>query len=63
MPRGYYAVRIGRDGAQIYDTYAKFVRATSGLSGASGKGFDTIEEALQWLNVPVGGMATVLGRE
>lgn len=63
MPHKYYAVRIGRDGPQIYDTYAKFVRATSGLSGASGKGFDTIEEALQWLNVPFGGMAAVLGRE
>ncbi|KAI6045157.1 hypothetical protein EDC04DRAFT_2638819 [Pisolithus marmoratus] len=62
MPRKYYAVRIGRDGTQIYDTYAKFMRATSGLSGASGKGFDTIEEALQWLNIPFGGMATMLTR-
>ncbi|KAG2123603.1 hypothetical protein DEU56DRAFT_47513 [Suillus clintonianus] len=55
MPVRYYAVRIGREGPKIYSNYCDFRSATLGLSGASGKGFDTLEEAEGWLRgVPTG---------
>ncbi|KAH7883939.1 hypothetical protein F5I97DRAFT_1620266 [Phlebopus sp. FC_14] len=50
--RKYYAVRIGRDGPQIYDNYAEVIRpcsGTHGFSGSSGKGFDNIRDAQAWL--------------
>ncbi|KAF8557361.1 hypothetical protein OG21DRAFT_306893 [Imleria badia] len=47
--RRYYAVRIGREGPRIYDNYAEFAAATLGLSGSSGKGFDNIHDAQEWL--------------
>ncbi|KAF8845464.1 hypothetical protein BDN67DRAFT_961816 [Paxillus ammoniavirescens] len=47
--RRYYAVRIGRDGPRIYDTYTEFAAATLGLSGSSGKGFDNLHDAQKWL--------------
>ncbi|KAI6005057.1 hypothetical protein F5J12DRAFT_123054 [Pisolithus orientalis] len=59
MPYNYYAVLVGREGTQIYDNSAKFFRATYGLSGASGRGFDTIEEAQQWLNMHFRRMAAM----
>lgn len=51
MPARYYAVRIGREGPKIYSDFYDFKTATKGLSGASGKGFDTLEEAKAWLTV------------
>ncbi|KIJ68805.1 hypothetical protein HYDPIDRAFT_25060 [Hydnomerulius pinastri MD-312] len=48
--RRYYAVRIGREGPRIYDSYAEFRAATLGLSGSSGKGFDNIRDAQEWLS-------------
>ncbi|KAG2049871.1 hypothetical protein BDR06DRAFT_687421 [Suillus hirtellus] len=49
MPARYYAVRIGREGPKIYSDFNDFYAATFGLSGTSGKGFDTLEEAKSWL--------------
>lgn len=49
MPARYYAVRIGREGPRLYSDFYDFRNATLGLSGASGKGFDTLEEAEAWL--------------
>lgn len=49
MPARYYAVRIGREGPKIYSDVHDFQTAILGLSGASGKGFDTLEEATAWL--------------
>lgn len=51
MPARYYAVRIGREGPKIYSDFYDFRAATLGLSGASGKGFDTLEEAEAWLKM------------
>ncbi|KAF8446333.1 hypothetical protein L210DRAFT_2970400 [Boletus edulis BED1] len=47
--RRYYAVRIGRQGPRLYDNYPEFAAATLGLSGSSGKGFDNIYDAQEWL--------------
>ncbi|KAF9229716.1 hypothetical protein BS17DRAFT_771824 [Gyrodon lividus] len=47
--RRYYAVRIGREGPRIYDTYIEFAAAIFGFSGSSGKGFDNIQDAQKWL--------------
>ncbi|OAX43612.1 hypothetical protein K503DRAFT_107676 [Rhizopogon vinicolor AM-OR11-026] len=49
MPVRYYAVRIGREGPKIYSNYHDFQMAICGLSGSSGKGFDTYREAEAWL--------------
>lgn len=49
MPARYYAVRIGREGPRIYSDFNDFQAATLGLSGTSGKGSDTLEEAKAWL--------------
>ncbi|KIK47896.1 hypothetical protein CY34DRAFT_147861 [Suillus luteus UH-Slu-Lm8-n1] len=58
MPaRSYYAVRIGREGPRIYSDFYNFRNATLGLSGASGKGFDTLEEAEAWLKLPTFGVS------
>ncbi|KAG1749646.1 PIF1-like helicase-domain-containing protein [Suillus paluster] len=57
MP-AYYAVRIGREGPKIYSNFRDFQKATLGLSGSSGKGFDTLEEAEAWLtDVPTSGVS------
>ncbi|KAG6371598.1 hypothetical protein JVT61DRAFT_9308 [Boletus reticuloceps] len=47
--RRYYAVRIGRQGPRLYDNYPEFAAATLGLSGTSGKRFDNIHDAQEWL--------------
>ncbi|KAG2142548.1 PIF1-like helicase-domain-containing protein [Suillus cothurnatus] len=60
MPARYYAVRIGREGPKIYSDILDFRTAILGLSGASGKGFNTLEEAKAWLtlaNVPTSGVS------
>lgn len=60
MPARFYAVRIGREGPKMYSNFYDFRAATLGLSGASGKGFDTLEEATAWLtltDVPTSGVS------
>ncbi|VDB88550.1 unnamed protein product [Peniophora sp. CBMAI 1063] len=43
-----YGVRGGRHGTRVVADHAAMVADTSGISGAAGRGFDSVAEAQEW---------------
>ena len=56
--RNYYAVRVGKE-AGIYSTWSQFQDSIRGVPNAVYKGFDTFEEAKEYLSDGEGGDALV----